>query len=58
MIEAYTLGAEGYSLATRLDGEEPAALPPFSDLTAIPASVWAQPWQPGVREPLGGGAGA
>ncbi len=39
-IEALVLGARGYSLAKRAAGNEPVSLPPFPDLTIIPASLW------------------
>ena len=39
-VEAYTLTGTAYALATRLTSE-PAALPPFSDLTLDPASIWS-----------------
>jgi len=39
-VEAYTLTGTAYALATRLTSE-PAARPPFSDLTLDPASIWS-----------------
>ena len=39
-VEAYTLTGTAYALAARLTSE-PAALPPFSDLTVDPASIWS-----------------
>jgi len=39
-VEAYTLTGAAYALAGRVAGE-PAALPPFSDLTVDPASIWS-----------------
>jgi len=39
-VEAYTLTGTAYALAGRLTSE-PAALPPFSDLTLDPASIWS-----------------
>jgi len=39
-VEAYTLTGTAYALAGRVIGE-PAALPPFSDLTIDPASIWS-----------------
>ena len=39
-MEAYTLTGAAYALAGRVTGE-PAALPPFSDLTVDPASLWS-----------------
>jgi len=39
-VEAYTLTGTAYALAARLTSE-PAALPPFSDLTLDPASIWS-----------------
>ena len=39
-VEAYTLTGAAYALAARLTSE-PAALPPLSDLTLDPASIWS-----------------
>ena len=39
-IEAYVLSAGGYQLATRAAGPEAVSLPPFPDLTFVPASLW------------------
>jgi Uma2 family endonuclease len=39
-IEAFALAGAEYALAGRLTSE-PAALPPFSDLTLDPASLWS-----------------
>jgi Uma2 family endonuclease len=39
-IEAYALTGEAYQLTARLEGSEPAALPPFPDLALVPASLW------------------
>jgi Uma2 family endonuclease len=39
-IDAYTLLAGAYRLAARLEGSEPAALPPFPDLPLDPAAIW------------------
>ena len=39
-IEAYALAGAEYTLAARLTSE-PVALPPFSDLTLDPASIWS-----------------
>jgi Uma2 family endonuclease len=39
-IEAFALAGGEYALAARLTSE-PAALPPFSDLTLDPASIWS-----------------
>ena len=39
-VEAYTLTGAAYALAGRVTGE-PAALPPFSDLTVDAASIWS-----------------
>jgi Uma2 family endonuclease len=39
-VEAYTLIGAAYALAGRVTSE-PAALPPFSDLTVDPASIWS-----------------
>ena len=39
-VEAYTLTGTAYALAGRVIGE-PAALPPFSELTIDPASIWS-----------------
>ena len=39
-IEAFTLAGAEYALAARLISE-PAALPPFNDLTIDPASIWS-----------------
>jgi Uma2 family endonuclease len=38
-VEGYTLTGAAYALAGRVTGES-AALPPFSDLTVDPASIW------------------
>ena len=38
-VEAYTLTGAAYALAGRVAGE-PAALPPFNDLTIDPAALW------------------
>jgi hypothetical protein len=40
-IDAYTLIAGAYQPAARLEGDEPRALPPFSDLVLDPAAIWA-----------------
>jgi Uma2 family endonuclease len=39
-VKAYTLTGAAYALAARATSE-PAALPPFSDLTIDPASIWS-----------------
>jgi Uma2 family endonuclease len=39
-IEAFELAGAEYALAARL-ASEPAALPPFGDLTLDPASIWS-----------------
>ena len=39
-IEAFALAGAAYAPAARLTSE-PAALPPFSDLTLDPASIWS-----------------
>jgi Uma2 family endonuclease len=39
-IEAFALAGAEYALAARLTSE-PVALPPFSDLTLDPASIWS-----------------
>ncbi len=39
-IEVFTLAGAEYALAARLISE-PAALPPFNDLTIDPASIWS-----------------
>lgn len=39
-IEAYALAGSAYQLAARLEGAQPLALPPFSDLLVDPASIW------------------
>ena len=39
-IEAYILAGGAYQFAARLEGAEPASLPPFSDLALVPASLW------------------
>ena len=39
-IEAFALAGEGYGLAARLEGTQPAALPPFRDLSLDPGSLW------------------
>jgi len=39
-VEAYTLTGTAYALAARVTGE-PAALPPFNDLTIDAASIWS-----------------
>ena len=39
-MEAYALTGAAYALAGRVTGE-PAPLPPFSDLTVDPASIWS-----------------
>ena len=39
-VEAYTLAGAEYALAGRMTNE-PGALPPFSDLTVDPASIWS-----------------
>jgi Uma2 family endonuclease len=39
-IEAFALAGAEYALAGRLTSE-PAALPPFNDLTLDPASIWS-----------------
>jgi Uma2 family endonuclease len=39
-IEAYILTGGVYQLAARLIGVEPVSLPPFPDLTLVPASLW------------------
>ncbi len=39
-IEAYALTEGAYQLAARLEGAKPASLPPFPDLTLVPASLW------------------
>ena len=38
-VEAYSLVGAGYMLAGRVT-DEPAALPPFSDLMIDPATLW------------------
>jgi len=40
VIEVYRLEVDGYRVDARLEGSEPRALPPFSDLTLDPASIW------------------
>jgi Uma2 family endonuclease len=40
-IEAYVLREGAFELVGRVAGANPAALPPFSDLALIPASLWA-----------------
>ena len=40
VIDAYVLEGGVYRLATRLVGEQPAALPPFDDLFLEPAALW------------------
>ncbi len=40
VIEVYRLEAGGYRVDVRLEGSEPRALPPFSDLALDPASIW------------------
>ena len=39
-VEAYTLTGAAYTLAGCVTGE-PASLPPFSDLTVDPTSIWS-----------------
>ena len=39
-IEAYTLTGDAYQITRRLEGAQPAALPPFPDLALNPTSVW------------------
>ena len=39
-IEAFVLGPQGYTLAVRASGSEPVSLPPFPDISLIPASLW------------------
>ena len=40
MVEAFVLGSEGYTLASRASGPDPVSPPPFSDLALVPASLW------------------
>jgi Uma2 family endonuclease len=40
-IEAYTVAADDYQLAARLEASQRGALTPFSDLVLDPASLWA-----------------
>jgi len=39
-IEAYVLMEGLYQLAARVEGSNPASLPPFPDLALVPASLW------------------
>lgn len=39
-IEAFELAGEVYRLAARLEGTQPAVLPPFPDLAVDPAGIW------------------
>ncbi len=39
-IEAFELAGDGYRPAGRLEGRQPAALPPFPELALEPASIW------------------
>lgn len=39
-IEAYTLAEGSYQLSARAAGREAISLPPFPDLTFVPASIW------------------
>jgi Uma2 family endonuclease len=39
-VEALSLGQEGYALTARVSGGEPVRLPPFPDLTFVPAVLW------------------
>ncbi len=39
-VEAYTLSEGAYELVARLEGAQPAALPPFADLALDPAALW------------------
>ena len=39
-LEAYTLGAQEYSIALRASGSDPIAPPPFGDLALVPASLF------------------
>ena len=40
-IQAYALSEGGYQLAARAAGPEAVSLPPFPDLTFVPASLWS-----------------
>lgn len=40
IVEAYRLVEGVYQLAGRLEGSRPSSLPPFVDLTLVPASIW------------------
>jgi Uma2 family endonuclease len=39
-VDAFVLGAQGYTLAVRAFGTEPVGPPPFPDLALVPASLW------------------
>ncbi len=39
-IEALALESDGYALVARASGTEPVSLPPFPDLTLVPAALW------------------
>jgi len=39
-IEAYQLSAGDYQLVTRASGPSAVSLPPFPDLSLVPASLW------------------
>jgi Uma2 family endonuclease len=48
-VEAYRLDGDAYRLEAMLDGPEPRALPPFSDLVLDPLRVWdsgVPSWRP------------
>jgi Uma2 family endonuclease len=40
VIEAYALTGGSYELHARMQGDTPATLSPFLDLTLVPASIW------------------
>jgi Uma2 family endonuclease len=40
-IDVYALIERSYRPAARFEGDEPGALPPFLDLTLVPAAIWA-----------------
>jgi len=39
-VEGLVLGVDGYELAARASGTEPVQIPPFSDLSLVPAALW------------------
>lgn len=39
-VEAFVLGAEGYTLVARASGSTPVGLPPFPELGLIPDLLW------------------